>query len=91
MSPAPSVNDHVTRFEFAGNLRDDIVFVRHKLHVQMTLSLDRLIKRFARHAGDRILSGRINFRQHQPIGALESGQKLIEKISGPGEIDAAER
>src|SRR5690349_11392514 len=81
----PERQHDVARIEFTGNLRRNLIFVRHKCQFHVALSLHSLVQRFTCRAGNRILAGGINFREHQPIGAFESGEKLIEQISSTGE------
>src|SRR5262245_24197270 len=47
----------------------------------MALPFDRLIERFAGNSGNRILTGRINFCQHEAVSALERIEKFVEEIA----------
>src|SRR5262245_4557143 len=46
----------------------------------MAFSLDGLIERLGGRAGYRLFPRRVNFRQDEPVYALESGDKIIKKI-----------
>ena len=59
----------------------DLSLIRDEFYLHVTVSFDGLVERFAAHLRNRIFTGAVNFRQHEPVGAVKGGYKVVKEIA----------